>query len=141
MAIQIRAACAIDILSIIEFDEFAGDRKREVEAGTCFVAFNEDKILGYVSYEPRRLLGQPLLTFVCVRKEFRRQGIALTMVKFIQDRVNSTMLLSSTEDWCVGTQAIFERLGWKKIGEISGVNKDGSAEWFYGIKLRVELDK
>ena len=136
MSIKIQIARVSDITSIIEFDEFAGDRVREIEAGTCFVAFKKEQIVAYVSYEPRGLLGQPLLTFLCVRKEFRRQGIALAMVKFVQDRLNTTMLLSSTEDWCVGTQSIFERLGWKKLGEIAGVNKDGSSEWFYGIDLR-----
>ena len=138
MSIKIQIARVPDLTSIIEFDEFAGDRVCEIEAGTCFVAFREEQIVAYVSYEPRGLLGQPLLTFLCVRKEFRRQGIALAMVKFVQDSVNTAMLLSSTEDWCIGTQSIFERLGWKKLGEITGVNRDGSSEWFYGVDLRAD---
>jgi N-acetylglutamate synthase-like GNAT family acetyltransferase len=134
--IQIRVARASDFSAIKEFDEFLGSREREIEAGTCFVAIAEgDKVIAYASYEPQGLLSQPLLTFLCVHKEARRRGVATSLVKFIQAQARGRILVSSTEDWCIGTQNIFDRLGWKRLGEIAGVNKDGSSEWFYGINL------
>jgi GNAT superfamily N-acetyltransferase len=135
MAIELRLAQAADVAEISEFDEFNGDRLREVEAGTCFVAVGTGKVLGYASYEPRGLLGQPLLTYLCVQDAHRRQGIATSLVRLVQSRASGRKLLSSTEDWCLGTQRIFERLGWQKVGEIAGVNKDGSSEWFYAVDL------
>jgi GNAT superfamily N-acetyltransferase len=135
MTIQTRLAQPSDSDTIATFDEFNGSRLREIEAGTCFVALSHDAVVAYASYEPRGLLGQPLLTYLCVRQEFRRQGIATLLVQLIQSRATGRKLQSSTEDWCVGTQRIFEGLGWKKIGEISEVNKDGSSEWFYAVNL------
>ena len=120
MTIELRLAQAADVAEISEFDEFNGDRLREVEAGTCFVAVSMGKVVGYASYEPRGLLGQPLLTFLCVRDSLRRQGIATSLVSLVQSRASGRKLLSSTEDWCVGTQRIFEHLGWQKVGEIAG---------------------
>ena len=72
MPIRLRPAQPSDIARIAEFDEFNGDRLREVEAGTCFVAVSAGKVIAFASYEPRGLLGQPLLTNLCVHDEFRR---------------------------------------------------------------------
>jgi GNAT superfamily N-acetyltransferase len=134
-AIELRPAQPSDVAEIAEFDEFNGDRLREVEAGTCFVAVSTGKVVGYASYEQRGLLGQPLLTCLCVREAFRRQGIAMSLVSLVQSHASGRKLLSSTEDWCTATQRIFEHLGWQKVGEIAGVNKDGSSEWFYAVDL------
>jgi len=46
-------------------------------------------------------------------------------------------LLSSTEQWCVQMQHIFGKLGWTRVGEIRGVNRDGSTEWFYAYDIPV----
>ena len=94
--------------------------------------------MAYGSHEPRGLLGQPLLTYLCVRKDRRKQGIARALVQTVQREVEGRALISSTEDWCVDTQRIFERLGWKQVGEISGINKDGSTELFFSTALDEE---
>lgn len=130
-----RVAVPGDVSAIAAFDEFNGDRLREVEAGTCFVAVHQDEVVAYASYEPRGLLGQPLLTYLCVHPSHRRQGIGTALVKQIQSVATGRKLLSSAEDWCTGTQRIYEGLGWKKVGQIAEINKDGSSEWFYAISL------
>ncbi len=48
---------------------------------------------------------------------------------------NGRVLISSTEAWCGGMRRIFERLAWRKVGQIAEVNKDGSTEWFHAISL------
>jgi ribosomal protein S18 acetylase RimI-like enzyme len=107
----------------------------EIIAGQCFVAEDRDIVIGYASYEPRGLLGQPLLTYLCIKPEFRRQKIATSLVKKIQEIAKGRKLISSTEEWCIGTQKIFESLGWRRIGQISEINKDGSNEIFYAATL------
>ena len=133
---QIRSAIAADLPKIKSFDEMGGDRKAEIDSGLCLVADVGGELVGYASYSPAGLLGQPLLTFLCVAASHRRQGIASKLVAAVQARVRGRKLISSTEDWCVETQRIFERLGWQRIGELSAINKDGSAEIFYAIELR-----
>ncbi len=135
MPFQVRLADPVDLEAIERFDEFDGDRRQEIASGNCFVAVTGEVVVGYASYEPRGLLGQPFLTYLCVRTEHRRQGAAIALVKAVQSAAKGRKLISSTEDWCVGTQHLFERLGWSRIGQISEVNKDGSTEWFYAVDL------
>jgi GNAT superfamily N-acetyltransferase len=135
MQIEIRPALINDLEAIICFDEFGGDRSAEIQAGTCLIARCGIDIVGYASYEPRGLLGQPFLSFLCVVKSARRQGVATALLQAVKAVASGRKLISSTEDWCVDTQRIFERLGWVRIGTITGVNKDGSAEWFYAVDL------
>jgi GNAT superfamily N-acetyltransferase len=132
---QIRLAIAADASAIEPFDEFGGQRQHEIAAQTCFVAEHDSEVIGYASYAPAGLLGQPLLTYLCVRPAFRRQGVASRLVQQVQSVARGRRLLSSTEDWCTGTQHIFERLGWRRIGQLADVNKDGSTELFYAIDI------
>lgn len=135
MSFHVRLATASDLPSIERFDEFGGSREQEVAAGNCLVATDADVVIGYASHQPRGLLGQPLLAYLCVHPGSRRQGVATALVRAVQSVAKGRTLISSTEDWCVGTQRIFERLGWHRIGQISEVNKDGSTELFYAIGL------
>ena len=132
---EIRLGRVHDRDAVEAFDEFGGSRLREIEASCLYVAQLGEMVVGYASYEPRGLLGQPLLTFLCVQKEHRRQGIATSLVQHIQSIAKGRKLASSTEAWCVGTQQIFEKLGWQRIGALSSINKDGSDEVFYATSI------
>lgn len=135
MTHHIRLATSSDLQAIEGFDEFGGSRQQEVAEGNCLVATNGEVVIGYASYAPRGLLGQPFLGYLCVHTAFRRQGVATALVRRVQSVAQGRQLISSTEDWCVGTQRIFEQLGWRRIGAIAEVNQDGSTEWFYAIQL------
>lgn len=132
---EIRLAAGADLAAVRAFDEFKGSRETEIRNGTCWLAWRDGVVVGYASYEPSGLLGQPLLTFLCVRKDCRRQGIALRLVEAVVAAARGRVLVSSTEDWCTASQGIFAKLGWRPIGRIEGVNKDGSAELFYSTPL------
>ena len=131
----IRRATEDDLAAIESFDEMGGDRSAEIAMGVCWVATCDVSVVAYASYAPVGLLGQPLLTYLCVHRAFRRRGLALALVQHIQSTVRGRMLIASTEDWCLDSQGLFEKLGWQKIGELSGINKDGSTEYFYAIEL------
>ncbi len=90
----------------MEFDEFAGDRQREIELGHCYVAHVDAEVIGYVSVEPRGLLGQAFLTYLCVPKKHRGKGVATGLIRVVQGRAVGRKLLSSTEQWCVQMQHI-----------------------------------
>ena len=134
-ATEIRLAAATDLQAVKAFDEFKGSRETEIRNGTCLLACRDGLVVGFASYEPSGLLGQPLLTFLCVHKDHRRQGIALRLVEAVVAVARGRVLVSSTEDWCAASQGIFTKLGWRPIGRIEGVNKDGSAELFYSTPL------
>ena len=130
-----RLATAADLEAVRAFDEFKGSRETEIRNGTCWVECRDTVVVGFASFEPWGLLGQPLLTYLCVRKEHRREGIARQLVQAVTAAARGRVLISSTEDWCVASQGLFTGLGWTPIGRIEGVNKDGSAELFYSIPL------
>ncbi|MEO2219571.1 GNAT family N-acetyltransferase [Chromobacterium vaccinii] len=124
-----------DLPLIAEFDEMGGNRRQEIDNHCCLVVELGGETIAYASFQPAALLGQPLLTYLCVASDLRGQGIGGRLVQAIQQIARGRMMLSSTEDWCVASQRIFIRLGWRKIGELAGVNKDGSTEYFYAIDL------
>jgi GNAT superfamily N-acetyltransferase len=132
---RIRNGLQADIPLIEAFDEFVGDRPSEIEAGTLFVAEVNEVVVGYASYSPYGLLGQPMLTYLCVKNSHRRKGVARSLVKHVQRSVRGRVLISSTEDWCEEMQRLFEGLSWRRAGELSGVNKDGSKEVFYTVAI------
>ena len=132
---KIRLGQLADLPSLTDLDEFGGSRQGEIAAQCLYVATRGLAVLGYVSYEPRGLLGQPFLTYLCVAAPQRRQGIATSLVQHVQRVAKGRKLISSTEDWCVGTQRLFDRLGWTRVGEIGQVNKDGSTEIFYAVAI------
>ncbi|MCD4502195.1 GNAT family N-acetyltransferase [Chromobacterium vaccinii] len=134
-AIHIRHGHENDLPLIAEFDEMGGSRQQEIATECCLVAEHGGETVAYASFQPAGLLGQPLLTYLCVASDLRGQGIGGRLVEAIQQIARGRMMLSSTEDWCVASQRIFIRLGWRKIGELAGVNKDGSTEYFYAIDL------
>lgn len=130
---MIRQATHKDLAHIESFDEMGGSRAEEISSACCIVATIDDRVVGYASYAPKGLLGQPLLTYLCVEPARRRQGTGGSLVQAIQRQARGRKLISSTEDWCVGTQRIFERLGWQRIGALTSINKDGSTELFFAI--------
>ncbi|MEO9383235.1 GNAT family N-acetyltransferase [Chromobacterium phragmitis] len=132
---KIRLANENDLVSIARFDEMGGCRQQEIADACCMVAERKGEPVAYVSFQPVGLLGQPLLTYLCVAPAARRRGLGRKLIEAIQQTARGRMLLSSTEDWCVASQKIFTSLGWRKIGELTGVNKDGSTEYFYAIDL------
>ena len=135
LLLQVRPATPEDLDALAGFDEFNGSRAAEVAHGGCLVAVDGGRVVGYASVEPRGLLGQPVLSYLCVHPDFRGQGRATALVRAVQRVARGRVLVSSTEDWCTQTQRIFERLGWRRIGQLSGINKDGSAEVFFATDL------
>ncbi|UTH74013.1 GNAT family N-acetyltransferase [Chromobacterium sp. IIBBL 290-4] len=134
-AFTIRRAEENDLAAISRFDEMGGDRRQEIASRCCLVAEQAGQVVAYASVQPAGLLGQPLLSYLCAAPAARGQGIGRTLVQAIQGEARGRMLLASTEDWCLASQKIFLGLGWRKIGELASVNKDGSSEYFYAIDL------
>ncbi|ERE07247.1 GNAT family N-acetyltransferase [Pseudogulbenkiania ferrooxidans] len=137
-AFAIRQANENDLPPIARFDEMGGSRQQEIVNGCCLVAERHGQVVAYASLQPSGLLGQPLLSYLCTAPAARRQGIGRQLVEAMQRIARGRMLLSSTEDWCVASQKIFTALGWRKVGELAGVNKDGSTEYFYAIDLNTK---
>jgi GNAT superfamily N-acetyltransferase len=94
-----------------------------------------DLVVAYASWAPAGLLGQPFLSDLCVRPSHRRLGLATARIRHIQGAATGRKLISSTEDWCVEMQQIFERLGWQRAGTIATINQDGSVEVFDAVPL------
>ena len=127
----IRPARPGDAMLIAAFDAMGGQRADEIETGQVTVVLEAGEVAGYATVVPAGLLGQPFLSYLCVRRASRRRGLARTLLKAVLDHCNGRMLLTSTEAWCTEGRQLFESLGGRCVGQVEQVNRDGSAEMFY----------
>ncbi len=75
------------------------------------------------------------MTYLCVPEKHWGEGVATGLIRFVQERAVGRKLLSSSQQWCVQMQLFFGQLGWTQVGEIRGVNRDGSTDWFYAYDI------
>lgn len=127
----IRPARPGDAMPIAAFDAMGGNRLEEIEAGQVCVVLAAGEVAGYATVVPAGLLGQPFLSYLCVRRASRRQGLARALLQAVLNQCSGRMLLTSTEAWCTEGRQLFEALGGRCVGQVNEVNRDGSAELFY----------
>jgi ribosomal protein S18 acetylase RimI-like enzyme len=130
-ASMIRPAIASDLTVIEAFDPFAGDRAREIAESRMFVVEAEGQVAGYVSWLPGGFVGRDYITFLCVGTAYRRRGLAIMLVRAVEERIGSGRLFISTEEDNAAMLALLARDGWTAAGVVAGVNTGERAEVFF----------
>ncbi len=125
---MIRPAVAADFAQIEAFDPFAGDRAREIAEGRMLVADEGGEPVGYVSWVPAGFVGRDYITFLCVRPDRRRWGLALALLRAVEQRTKRGRLFVSTEEDSPAMLALLPREGWTNAGAVAGANEGGNAE-------------
>jgi GNAT superfamily N-acetyltransferase len=128
---MIRRAGAEDFSQIDSFDPFAGDRRREIAEGRMLVADFGDGPVAYVSWAPQGFVGRDYITFVCVRPDHRRQGVAMSMLRAVDKMVPAGRLFVSTEEDNAAMLVLLPREGWRNAGTVAGANEGNRAEVFF----------
>jgi GNAT superfamily N-acetyltransferase len=134
---MIRPATAADFAAIDAFDPFAGDRAREIAEGRMLVAEEADQPVAYVSWLPAGFVGRDYVTFLCVRPDRRRQGLALALLHAVERQIGSGRLFVSTEEDNAAMLALLPREGWTVAGAVAGANEGDRAEVFFYKDLNV----
>lgn len=125
-----------DLKQINAFDVFGGDRQREILEQCLQVFITDNKVTGYISViEESSLFGHPLVTFLCVHPQYRRQGIASTLLSKVEQEYKDKQLFISTESNNLIMLSLIEKRKYRRSGSLSGLNDDGSDEvYFYKAK-------
>jgi len=73
----------------------------------------------------------PYLHIIAVKEAFRCQGIGKQLLDFFEETVfvDSSKIFLVVADFNPEAKQLFESLGYKQVGEISGLYKDGVTEY------------
>ena len=146
MEIRIEAAsdlhleeCA-DILQYSRLgEEYFPDREDAVslltegiEKEEIYVALDEDgTCLGFIYYILKGAFDAfPYLKLIAVRKDRRSMGVGSNLLQFFEDAVfpESSRVFLVVADFNGDAQRLYERLGYRQIGEIPGLYRDWITE-------------
>ena len=121
-----------DLIQIEAFDIFGGNRKQEILEQRLQVYISENKVIGYISLvENSCLFGHPLITFLCLHPQYRRQGIASTLLSAVEQRYIEQKLFISTESNNSIMLNLIKNREYILSGSLSGLNDDGSDEVYF----------
>ena len=100
--------------------------------GEIFVALDEtDKCLGYIWITMNgAFYGFPYCISLAVRKEFRGRGVGTALLKYYHQVgfENSTRLFILVSDFNHRAKKLYERIGYKQVGQVPDFFKDGVSE-------------
>ena len=132
MLIKVRAAEIADYKIINQYDEFAGDRRIEMERGELFVAdIDGIKAVGFLVITSNEFFNKPLISLVNVVPDFRQKGVAKVLIEFAIKRSGWIKLYAATEASNDIMHTLFPKVGFELVGEIMDFNFDGEAEKIY----------
>jgi ribosomal protein S18 acetylase RimI-like enzyme len=120
--VKIREATLSDLEVINSFDIFAGERSAEVERGECFVAVEEQQVVGYIVYNHSFYL-MPFIQFLCVNLKFRRRGFATELLEYIESICDGDKLFTSTECDNLPMLKLLNRRGYRISGLIENIQE------------------
>ena len=129
---MIRAGIKADLNQINTFDEFGGDRKLEIAEKRLQVYVLDNTVVGYITLVKESCLcGHPPITFLCVRLNHRRQGIASALLLEIENKYSNQKLFISTESNNRNMLNLIKKRSYTRSGSLSGLNDDGSDEIYF----------
>jgi ribosomal protein S18 acetylase RimI-like enzyme len=132
---MIRLGTREDLMQIEAFDEFGGDREREITNQCLKVCLTDNKVVGYISViEDSCLCGHPIISFLCIHPQYRRQGIASKLLTDIETQYSDRKLFISTESNNPIMLDLIKKRNYVLAGSLAAINDDGSDEvYFYKV--------
>lgn len=132
MSVKVRSAEISDYKILNQYDEFAGDRRIEMERGELFVAdIDGTKAVGFLVITSNEFFNKPLISLVNVAPDFRQKGVAKALIEFAIKRSGWIKLYAATEASNDIMHTLFPKVGFELVGEIMDFNFDGEAEKIY----------
>ena len=129
---KIRPAEIPDYKIMKAYDQFAGDRRLDMQRGELLVAdLNEDRAVGYLKLTSHEFFNRPLISLVNTHPDFRKKGIASALIKEAVQRAPWRQVYTSTELSNEKMQRLLPTLGFAFVGEIKNFNFDGETELIY----------
>jgi GNAT superfamily N-acetyltransferase len=132
---MIRLGIQDDLQQIDIFDEFGGDRQREIRENCLIVYLIDNQVVGYITIvEHSCLCGHPLISFLCVHPEYRRQGIASQLMTEVEAKCSDRRLFISTESNNFIMLDLIKQRNYTMAGSLAKLNADGSDEVYFSLE-------
>lgn len=119
---SVRKADLNDFEAIDSFDIFAGERREDIERGECFVAVENEKIVGYIVFNHSFFL-MPFIQFLCVDPKFRQKGFAGKLLDYVEQKCADEKLFTSTESNNLTMLKVFSKRGYLVSGVIENIQE------------------
>lgn len=133
--IIVRAATLADYRTIVDYDDFIGDRRIDLQSGEITVADrNGQSAIAYCRIAPQQFLGWPLLAVLCVKDQHRRHGVGLKLLETSIADTRWIRLYTTTEDSNRAMRALLDRVDATCIGHADQLNVDGERELLFRLK-------
>jgi GNAT superfamily N-acetyltransferase len=123
MDITIRFALQTDENAIDSFDAFKGNRPTEISRGEVWVAEINQEIAGYITFN-YSFYRKPFIKYINTHPKFERQGIALALVKFIEEKCKGKKLFMSTEADNYPMLRFMEKYHYRLVGMINEIQEE-----------------
>lgn len=129
---MIRLGTLKDLEQIDLFDEFGGDRRQEITENYLIVYLINNQVVAYITTIERSCLcGHPLISFLCVHPQYRRQGIASQLFTVVEKKYSDRRLFISTESNNPIMLALIKKRNYTMAGTLAKINDDGSDEVYF----------
>ena len=139
--ISIRSAIESDIQTLCSLDLIARedeDRRhfirREVASGTCFVAVDQEQVIGYgvLNYSFYR---NGCIDMLFVDSSHRRRGAGEALLRHMESLCRTVKLFTSTNQSNLQMQSLLAKSGYELTGVIHNLD-EGDPELVYFKRLR-----
>jgi GNAT superfamily N-acetyltransferase len=129
--VEIRRATTEEAKRLKEFDPFLGERRIDNWRGELFVAVHAETLLGYITFSSALFYNRPFISLLFVREPSRHRGVGTALIRRVLELYEGLEVWISTE--AVNDPAIrmFTRLGFRRSGQIEGLDGEGSMELFF----------
>lgn len=107
--------------------------KEGIEKQEMYVAVNEHSgCVGYIWFAPSKMFYKfPYVRQIAVRQEHRGKGIGRKLLAFVEGIAlkDWPKLFLTVTDFNSRAKRLYEKLGYKEVGLVEGLFKDGVAEY------------
>jgi GNAT superfamily N-acetyltransferase len=141
VSVLVDRAVAGDERAILEMSVWLMSEQRQAdavreahEAGTCFVAREENRVVGFITWQPV-FFGRPFVPLVVVAASHRRRGVAGALIQAVERDVKGGELFVSTETINLPMRALLAGRGYAPSGSVDNINAPGNAELIFYKRL------
>jgi ribosomal protein S18 acetylase RimI-like enzyme len=95
-----------------------------------FVGKRGETRCGFTLLHPRGVVGSPYLATIAVDDAFRGQGVGTELIEFVEDyfRPHARHMFLCVSSFNPRAKALYERLGYRQVGELVDYLIDGASE-------------
>ncbi len=126
----IRLAEPSDLMAVIEFDAFPGDRIVEIVERRMLVMDIDGGVEAYASWQTKGCIGKDYVNKLVVREGRRRQGAARQLIASLNTVLVGRVFISAPANNAAAVR-LLEATSWTRAGEIVGLLPLGEAEVFF----------